>query len=136
MKRFTILSILAVLCVAAVMTLGALAPARAQDSGAGKIEVLTSLSTSISTSAAITSATTGKRQVIRSAVLASSGAGVVVLRDGDGGDLLAAIYLEANKPFAFTPELLGGGIRSSSGNAIYATLSGATLTAVMRVQRE
>lgn len=127
---------IAILFVAGLLTAGALLskPALAQDGG--KIEVLTSLSVSIDQGAAITSATTGKRQVIKSMLLRSSTAGVVVFNDGTGSGQLAHVYLEANKPFVVPAEVLGNGIRSSSGNAIYAYLGSATLTAVLRVQRE
>jgi hypothetical protein len=100
-------------------------------------EVITTCSQSIASEAPIVSAVSGKRLQIRGAVLRSSGAGVVVFTDGASGTTIANLYLEADTPFVIDDRVLGtGGITTTAGNALYATLSGATLTGVFRVARD
>lgn len=100
-------------------------------------EGMSTVSTSISSTAAVVPAVSGKRIVVRSCVLASSGAGVVVFQDGSGGSTLANIYLAANTNLVLDEQFFGaGGITTTRGNGLYAVLSGATLTATLRVLRD
>ncbi len=85
---------------------------------------------------AITSAVTGKRQVIKGFALASDTAGVVALLDGEGGDTIGVIYFAQDTTLVMDPEDIGEGIKSSSGNAIYASNNGAVLNGLLRLKTE
>lgn len=102
------------------------------------IERAATCSTSISSGANVIAATAAKRIKLKSALLRSSGAGVVVFKDGSGGSTLLNVYLEANVPLVVPLDQLGGGggVRCSTNTALHATLSGATLTAVFRYELE
>lgn len=129
------LALWAVLAIALGAFLFAVAP-EAKAAPPQLVEQIRSCSQSISTAAPVISLVAGKKLCVKSAVLNSGGAGVVVFEDGSGGDVIARIYLEANKPLIIDEHVLGEGFKSTAGNGIYATLSGATLTATFRVALE
>lgn len=100
-------------------------------------EVMATVSASISSGADVIAAVSGKKLCVRSAVLRSSTAGVVVFRDGSGsGTILANIYLPQDANLVLDEKFFGEGIKTTAGNSLFATLSSATLTAVFRVAKE
>lgn len=102
------------------------------------IERAESVNDSITSGANVIAAVAAKRIRLKSALLHSDTAGVVVFRDGSGGTVLLSLYLKADKPTVIPLELLGGagGIRCSTNTALHATLSSATLSGVLRYELE
>lgn len=100
------------------------------------VEQVSTVSTSISSTTAVVAAVSGKRLCVKSMILRSSSAGVVVFQDGSGGTTLANIYLAQDSTLVIDEHVLGEGFKTTSGNGLYAVLSGATLTAVVRCAQE
>jgi len=119
----------------AVLLVSMVQPARA-DGPRRLVEQISTVSTSISSSTAVVAASSGKRLCVRSMVLRSSAAGVVVFTDGDAGTTLANVYLGQDSTLVIDEHALREGFKTTSGNGLYAVLSGATLTATFRVALE
>ena len=98
---------------------------------------LAALDDSISSGAAVIAAAPPREIVVERMLLRSSGAGVVVFRDGGAsGDVLLNLYFPANSNLELGPEVFGDGVRTSAGNSLFATLSGATLSGAIRYRLE
>lgn len=106
------------------------------DTWSGHDERVATFSGSINTSTAVVAAVTGKRINVRAITFRSSGAGVVAFQDGSGGTTIGNFYLAANTPVTIYENQFGPGLKTTSGNGLYATLAGATLTAVVRYRAE
>lgn len=134
--RLRALGVLLCAATAIGLLLSPLSPLGAQssDTWSGHIDKIGTCSTSISSSAAVIAAVSGKVINVRAMTLRSSGAGVVVFQDGSSGTTIANIYLEADKPYTIYENQFGGGLKTTSGTGLYAVLSGATLTAIVRYQ--
>lgn len=102
------------------------------DTWSGTQEALATFSASISSGAVVIASSAGNHINVRSILVASDTAGVVVFTNTNGGQTLAKIYLAANTNLLITEDLLGKGIRSAKGDSITATLSSATLTLLAR----
>jgi hypothetical protein len=119
----------------AVVVVGVLlfgqAPAKAAPIG---YEAVKCHSAALSGDTALIAATSGKRIVVKALVIRSSGAGVLVLKDGSGGSTIANLYLAADTNYVIGPKVLGEeGIRTSSGVGLYAAMSTNTITTTMRI---
>jgi hypothetical protein len=99
-------------------------------------EAVATISASVSTTAAVVAAVSGKKICVKSMVLRSSTAGVMVFTDGSGGTTLANIYLAQDTNLVLDEHVLGEGFKTTAGNALHAVLSGATLTATIRYAQE
>lgn len=133
----------AILLVAAFLgvALAPLHPVEAQsgptnDTWSGHNEGLATFSGSINTAAAVVAAQSGKVINVRAITMRSSGAGVVVFKDGASGSTIANFYLEADKPVTIYENQFGKGLKTTSGTGLYAVLSGATLTALVRYRAD
>lgn len=94
-------------------------------------------SAALSGDTALIAATSGKAIVVKSMIVRSSGAGVLVLKDGSSGTVIANIYLAADTNLTIGPKVLGEqGIRTSSGVGLYAAMSTNVVTTTMRVRYE
>ena len=93
---------------------------------------------SISSEATIATPATGKKLIVHSMILTSSGAGVVVFKDNTAGTTILNQYLIANTPFTIKSDDLGPiGLRLGAVNHVLtATLSGATLTTYLNCDEE
>lgn len=131
-------SVLWVVALAFLLGLGLhlAAPSRAFAQPPKLVESVSTISASISSSAAVAAAVSGKRLCVRSMILRSSAAGVVEFQDGEGGTTLANIYLAQDTTLVIDEHVLGEGFKTTAGNGLYAELSGATLTAVVRCAQE
>lgn len=134
LKKYVAVALVAILAVGVVSEIPSRLPrAEAQAaSSSGHDERTATISASVSSSASVITAISGKKIAVKGMVLRSSGAGVMVFTDGDGGTALCKIYLEADKSFTVDELVLGGGLKTTAGNGLYAVLSGATLTATFR----
>lgn len=85
---------------------------------------------------AVLAASSGRSLVVRGLALHSGTAGVVVFRDGAAdGTVLGRFYVAANTPLLVGEDLLGGGMRTSRGNALYA-VHAATTNFTLRFNEE
>jgi hypothetical protein len=106
------------------------------DTWSGHDDRTATCSKSISSTASVVAAVTGRRINVRAITMSSSGAGVVVFQDGSGGTTIGNFYLAANTPVTIYENAFGAGMKTTSGNGLFAVLSGATLTAVVRYRAE
>lgn len=90
---------------------------------------------SINAETTIVTGTASKKLHIVSVDLNSSGAGIVVLKDGTGGTTVQNVYLAANTPRQLT-DLYGSNGLALTQNILTATLAGATLTCTVRYWEE
>lgn len=102
------------------------------DTWSGHNEAVATFSGSINTTTAVIAAVSGKKINVRAITMRSSSAGVVVFQDGSGGTTIGNFYLEADVPYTIYENALGPGMKTSTGNGLYAVLSGATLTTTIR----
>lgn len=86
--------------------------------------------------AALTSASSGRKQRVVALQITSTSAQVVSFFDGSGGNTLGAFYLAANTPTTIPSDVLGAGMLTTSGNAIYASAAAGTLTGFVRYRLE
>lgn len=104
---------------------------------AGQYEAVKTHSAALSGDTALITGTSGKRIVLVGAIVRSSAAGVLVLKDGSAGTTIGNVYLPADTNVELTPDLLGAeGIRTTAGNGLFAAMSTNTITAVMRIRYE
>lgn len=141
--RYGVLSLLVAVFASVAYTTAYVAPAKAQgvagvtaDTWSGKNDLLSTVSTSISTTTAVITAVSGKVINVRSITFRVSAGGVVQFQDGSGGTTIGSFYAVTNTPYTLYEGQFGGGMRTSSGTGLYAVLSGATLTALVRYQTE
>ncbi len=85
--------------------------------------------------AALTSAVTGKTIRVLALTAQQSSAGTIVLRDGTGGDQLAVIHIPATQ-ISIGSDVLGEGIETTAGNALFVDEGAGTLNYILRVQEE
>lgn len=115
------------------------AKAHAQDTWSGHNEDVTTstIPVTASATAAIITAVTSKRLVVKALVLHSSAAGLFSFHDGSSGTNLGSFYLEANKPFVVPESNLGVGMKTTSGTALHASgTASANLTITGRIQKQ
>lgn len=98
-------------------------------------EKIRTFSGSISTEATVITGATGTALHIRSMDIESSGAGVVVFKDGTGGTTILNVYCAATTPRELT-NVFGSNGLALTQNVLTATLSGATLTMTARTTDE
>jgi hypothetical protein len=132
---------MAVLAAAVALMLGATFGGlglRSAEAGIYPTVVFPTFTGSISTEAVIATAASGTHYTIHAMQVASSGAGVVVFKDGTTGTTIANVYLAANTPTLIGQDVFGAaGLKcSATDRTITATLSGATLTILMRCDQQ
>lgn len=112
--------------------------AEAQDTWTGHAEeVIPSTITVTGATAAIITAVSSRKLVVKSLVLHAAAAGIFSFHDGASGANLGSFYLETNKPFVIPESNLGVGMKTTSGNALHASgTANTTLTITARVQKQ
>lgn len=131
------LSLAVACCIGAIAGSSGLPRAMAAPTQTDRVAAATG---SVASSAGIAAVPTssGYRIACRAITLHSGSAGLVTLRDGNtAGSVLAYVYLEANKSLTLDELALGGGIRSTRGNCIWAMQpASATLSITARYNEE
>jgi hypothetical protein len=120
-----------------LLVVGVLAMPEAEAQGAGRQEAVKTFSAALSGGTAMINSSTGKKIVVHSMIVRASAAGVLTISDGTGGTALAKVYLPQDTNVELTSDLLGEeGLRTTAGNALDASMSTNTITAVMRIHYE
>lgn len=136
--KLTLLAPFLIVTVAVLALVLGLQPARADlpFEGREKFGWANAADITASGGAALTSAVSGKKQRIVGLHLTATDAGVVSFFDGSGGDTIGAFYLAANTPTLIPSDILGEGMLTTAGNAIYADAAAGTLTGFVRYRLE
>jgi hypothetical protein len=120
-----------------LLVVGVLAMPEAEAQGAGRHEAVKTFSAALSGGTAMINSSTSKKIVVHSMIVRASAAGVLTISDGTGGTALAKVYLPQDTNVELTSDLLGEeGLRTTAGNALDASMSTNTITAVMRIHYE
>lgn len=104
--------------------------------GSEQLTWASALDTTASGGAAITSALSGKKCRVVSMKLSTTSAQVVTFFDGSGGDTIGAMYLAANTPTEVGSDILGEGMKTTSGNAVYVSTAAGTVSGFLRFRYE
>lgn len=122
---------------------GSPSPAKAAvDSWSGHTENVVPFSASVTLNAApalICTAVTGKTLNIRAITITDSASGVVEIYNGSGGagsTVLMSVGLIANTPLTLTEDMLGQGLRTTSGTGLYVSGATGTISLTMRVRQD
>lgn len=114
----------------------------ATDSWSQHQESVVPFSASITLNAApalICTAVTGKTLNVRTLIITDSASGVVEIYNGSGGTgatVLGSFGVIANTPLLLTEDMLGQGLRTSSGTGLYVSGATGTITLTMRVRQD
>lgn len=130
----------AALLAAVALAASALTPAAAQSSPIGQTFAAALDATSGATSSggiALVASATGVRYRVRSLALASSSAGVVMVKSGNVQDSpRVALYLGANTTVQVGPDVLGSGVALDRGEALVLEIASGNVSGTVVYARD